>query len=126
MASGLFSAKTVAHFCPGAATSSCGPAVAVCTERLNTSRTPLIQRRDCIIPSFMFERFIDEARTADVNSCDFLHCAPARRDSTYSFRNLREDDQWPGAPRPSLRSASASRSTGTCRLSSDPAELAPT
>jgi hypothetical protein len=40
--------------------------------------------------------------------------------------NDKEDDQWPGAPRPSLRSASALRSTGTCRLSSDPAEIAHT
>src|SRR6266404_2503584 len=53
-ADGLHSAKTVAHFCPAAATSSCGPAVAACIERLNTSKTPLIQRRDCIIPSLMF------------------------------------------------------------------------
>src|SRR5207244_358837 len=36
------------------------------------------------------------------------------------------DDIQPGQPRPSLRSASASRSTGTCRLSSDPAEVART
>jgi hypothetical protein len=54
MVSGLLSAKTVAHFCPAAATSSCGPALAVCTERLNTSRTPPIQRRDGIIPSLKF------------------------------------------------------------------------
>jgi len=37
--------------------------------------------------------------------------------------NAKEDDQWPGQPLPSLRSASGSRSTGTCRLSSDPAEV---
>src|SRR5262249_44828684 len=67
-----------------------------------------------------------EACTAAVIGRAFLHCAPTRPDLTYSFRKLREDDQWPGAPRPSLRSASASRSTGTCRLSSDPAELART
>jgi hypothetical protein len=36
----------------------------------------------------------------------------------------KEDDQWPGQLRPSLRSASASRSTGICRLSSDPAAFA--
>ena len=33
--------------------------------------------------------------------------------------NAKEDDQWPGQLRPSSRSASASRSTATCRLSSD-------
>jgi hypothetical protein len=31
----------------------------------------------------------------------------------------KEDDQWPGQPQPSLRSASASRSTGICRPNSD-------
>jgi hypothetical protein len=36
----------------------------------------------------------------------------------------KKDDQWPGQLRPSLRSASASRSTGICRLSSDPAAFA--
>jgi hypothetical protein len=40
------------------------------------------------------------------------------------FRNAREDDQWRGPPRPSLRSASASRSTGICRPNSDPGPLA--
>src|SRR6266540_1388762 len=35
----------------------------------------------------------------------------------------KEDDQWPGQPRSSLRSAWASRSTGICRPSSDPAPL---
>ena len=40
------------------------------------------------------------------------------------FRNAREDDQWRGPPRPSLRSASASRSTGTCRPNSDPGPFA--
>ena len=34
-------------------------------------------------------------------------------------KNSREGAQWPGQPRPSLRSASASRSTGISRLSSD-------
>src|SRR5262249_9778062 len=34
------------------------------------------------------------------------------------------DDQWRGLPRPSLRSASASKSTGTCRPNSDPGPFA--
>src|SRR6266480_207096 len=34
-----------------------------------------------------------------------------------------EGDQWPGQPRPSLRSASAWRSTAICRPSSEPAHL---
>ena len=47
-------------------------------------------------------------------------CAAARPALfCFSFRNPREDHQWPGQPRPSLKSASASRSTGTCRPSSD-------
>src|SRR6266498_1844496 len=53
MVSGFVSAKTVSHFCPAAATSSCGPAAAGCTEMLNTSSTALIQRRDCIMSSLV-------------------------------------------------------------------------
>src|ERR1700730_15266611 len=56
MVSGLFSAKTEAHFSTVAATDSRGHAAAVCTERLavNTSTTPLIPRRVCIscLPQF--------------------------------------------------------------------------
>ena len=37
--------------------------------------------------------------------------------------NTRETTQWLGRPRPSSRSASASRSTATCRPSSDPSRL---
>src|SRR5262249_43531607 len=40
------------------------------------------------------------------------------------FRNSRETTKWPGQLRPSLRSASASRSTGTCRPNSDPGPFA--
>src|SRR4030088_766182 len=54
MVSGLLSAKTVPHFCPAAATSSCGPAAAVCTARpaLTTSRM-LIHRRDRMTSSLV-------------------------------------------------------------------------
>jgi hypothetical protein len=41
------------------------------------------------------------------------------RSTLLSHGNAKEDDQWPGTPRPSLRSASASRSTGICRPNSD-------
>jgi hypothetical protein len=53
LVSGLFSAKTVVHFSTAAATDSRGHAAAVCTERpaVNTSTTPLIPRRVCIISS---------------------------------------------------------------------------
>jgi hypothetical protein len=36
------------------------------------------------------------------------------------FTQTKEDDPWPGQPRSSSRSASASKSTATCRPSSDP------
>src|SRR5215831_19836151 len=52
-------------------------------------------------------------------------CVAARHDlPLLALEKAKEDDQWPGQPRPSLRSASGLRSTGTCRLSSDPAEVA--
>ena len=41
------------------------------------------------------------------------------RSILFPFRNSREDHQWPGQPRLSLKSASASRSTVICRPSSD-------
>src|SRR5262249_3112629 len=52
-------------------------------------------------------------------------CAAACLDLPLSLiRNARENDQWRGPPRPSLRSASASRSTGICRPNSDPGPFA--
>ena len=39
------------------------------------------------------------------------------------FTQTREDNPWPGQPRPSSRSALASKSTATCRPSSDPDAL---
>jgi hypothetical protein len=55
MVSGLFSAKTVVHLSTALATASFEHAVAVCTETpaLNTSTTPLIPRRVCIISSLI-------------------------------------------------------------------------
>jgi hypothetical protein len=55
MVSGLFSAKTVIHLSTAPATASFEHAVAVCTETLalNTSTTPLIPRRVCIISSLI-------------------------------------------------------------------------
>src|SRR5262249_35913528 len=49
-------------------------------------------------------------------------CVAACRDLSWvlSTGNVKEDDEWPGQPRPSLRSASAWRSTGICQPSSDP------
>src|ERR671922_2519290 len=100
MVSGLFSANTVAHFCPAAATSSCGPAAAGCAETLNTSMTALIQRRACIMSSLILAQHFTDA---DVNCSDFLNCwelwvpsrfiagacAAARGDLTCAFRNAR-------------------------------------
>jgi hypothetical protein len=40
------------------------------------------------------------------------------------FTQTREDDPWPGQPRPSSRSALASKSTATCRPNSDPKAFA--
>ena len=40
------------------------------------------------------------------------------------FTQTREDNPWPGQPRPSSRSALASKSTATCRPSSDPEAFA--
>jgi hypothetical protein len=55
MVSGLFSAKTVVHLSTAPATASFEHAVAVCTETLalNTSTTPLIPSRVCIISSLI-------------------------------------------------------------------------
>jgi hypothetical protein len=56
-------------------------------------------------------------------TCDGLQrptsaCLKERR--TIKLIGDREDDPWPGQPRPSSRSALASKSTATCRPSSDP------
>jgi hypothetical protein len=51
-------------------------------------------------------------------------CGRSPRSILFPFRNSREDHQWPGQPRLSLKSASASRSTVICRPSSDLAPVA--
>ena len=51
-------------------------------------------------------------------------CAAAGPALPCSHLETLGDDQWRGLPRPSLRSASASRSTGTCRPNSDPGAFA--
>src|SRR5262249_54086477 len=49
-------------------------------------------------------------------------CVAARHGlPLFTLKKGKEDDQGPGHPRPSLRSASGSRLTGPCRLSSAPA-----